>query len=310
MARAPQRSERMITVYGYSPSGNCYKLRMLLEPARPRIIAGSRSTAPHGATRTPEYLAKNPNGKVPMIETRRRPRAGRIERDPVLARRRHAVLPGDAWQRAQTLPWMFFEQYSHEPYVAVARFICGWTPVDSPRRAELPRLRERGDQALGVMEKHLASNAWFSATGYGIADIALFGYTHCADDGGFELARYPHIVAWLDRVRAQPGFVPMAAYAAENVALIEQSPNCVVTSQSVPAFAERRSLTIERRHLRTRFPPATRASTAPRSCDQNFIEFVEGWHGETRRAPRADEPVLPGSLLHRAAISPSCSNRS
>ncbi len=84
-------------------------------------------------------------------------------------------------------------------------------------------MRERGDQALGVMEKHLASNAWFSATGYGIADIALFAYTHCAADGGFDLALYPGIVAWLDRVRAQPGFVPMPAYAAENVALIERS---------------------------------------------------------------------------------------
>jgi len=130
---------------------------------------------------------------------------------------------GDAWQRAQTLAWMFFEQYSHEPYVAVARFVCGWTPLDSPRRAELPQLRARGDHALGVMEKHLASNEWFSATGYGIADIALFGYTHCAEDGGFDLSHYPNIVAWLDRVRAQPGFVPMAPYAAENVALIEQS---------------------------------------------------------------------------------------
>ncbi|MGH8174202.1 MAG: glutathione binding-like protein, partial [Rhodanobacteraceae bacterium] len=113
--------------------------------------------------------------------------------------------------------------YSHEPFVAVARFIAGWTPLDSPRRADLPRLRERGNDALGVMEKHLASNEWFSATGYGIADIALFGYTDCAEDGGFELARFPRIVAWLDRVRAQPGFVAMPAYAAENVALIEAS---------------------------------------------------------------------------------------
>ena len=86
-------------------------------------------------------------------------------------------LPGDAWQRAQALSWMFFEQYSHEPYIAVARFICGWTPLDSPRRAELPRLRERGHQALAVMERHLSSHAWFTGEAYGIADIALFAYT-------------------------------------------------------------------------------------------------------------------------------------
>ena len=118
---------------------------------------------------------------------------------------------------------MFFEQYSHEPYVAVARFICGWTPLDSPRRADLPKLRERGHQALAVMEKHLVSNAWFSSTGYGIADIALFGYTHCAEEGGIELAAYPAILGWLDRIEGQPGFVPMPPYSDENVALIANS---------------------------------------------------------------------------------------
>jgi glutathione S-transferase len=212
----------MITVYGYSPSGNCHKLRMLLGHLG-RAHRWIETDSAHGATRTPEYLAKNPNGKVPMIEID----DGRVmvESNAILTWLADGTkyFAGDAWQRAQTLAWMFFEQYSHEPHVAVARFIAGWTPLDSPRRAELPKLRERGDQALGVMEKHLASNEWFSATGYGIADIALFGYTHCAGDGGFDLARYPKIRAWLDRVRAQPGFVPMPAYAAENVALIERS---------------------------------------------------------------------------------------
>ena len=212
----------MITIYGYSPSGNCHKLRMLLGHLG-RDYRWIETDSPHGATRTPAYLAKNPNGKVPMIETD----DGRVmvESNAILTWLADGTkyFGGDAWERAQTLAWMFFEQYSHEPYVAVARFICGWTPIDSPRRADLPNLRQRGDHALGVMEKHLASNEWFSATGYGIADIALFGYTHCAEDGGFDLARYPNVVAWLDRVRAQPGFVAMPPYAAENVALIEQS---------------------------------------------------------------------------------------
>ena len=212
----------MITIYGYSPSGNCHKLRMLLGHLG-RDYRWIETDSPHGATRTPAYLAKNPNGKVPMIETD----DGRVmvESNAILTWLADGTkyFGGDAWERAQTLAWMFFEQYSHEPYVAVARFICGWTPIDSPRRADLPNLRQRGDHALGVMEKHLASNEWFSATGYGIADIALFGYTHCAEDGGFDLARYPNVVAWLDRVRAQPGFVAMPPYAAENVALIERS---------------------------------------------------------------------------------------
>ena len=212
----------MITVHGYSPSGNCHKLRMLLGHLG-QAHRWIEIDSAHGATRTPEYLAKNPNGKVPMIEDD----AGRVmvESNAILAWLADGTpyFAGDAWQRAQTLSWMFFEQYSHEPFVAVARFIAGWTPLDSPRRADLPRLRERGNDALGVMEKHLAANDWFSATGYGIADIALFGYTHCAEDGGFDLARFPRVVAWLDRVRAQPGFVAMPVYAAENLALIELS---------------------------------------------------------------------------------------
>jgi glutathione S-transferase len=212
----------MITVHGYSPSGNCHKLRMLLGHLG-RPYQWIEVDSAHGATRTPEYLAKNPNGRVPMIEAD----DGRImvESNAILCWLADGTkyFAGDAWQRAQTLSWMFFEQYSHEPFVAVARFICGWTPADSPRRADLPKLRERGHQALAVMEKHLAANAWFSSIGYGIADIALFGYTHCAEEGGFALAAYPNILAWLDRVRAEPGFVPMPPIAAENAALIAQS---------------------------------------------------------------------------------------
>jgi len=212
----------MITVYGYSPSGNCHKLRMMLAHLG-RDYRWIETDSAHGATRTPEYLAKNPNGRVPMIELD----DGRImvESNAILCWLADGTqyFAGDAWQRAQTLAWMFFEQYSHEPYVAVARFICGWTPLDSPRRADLPKLRERGDQALAVMEKHLATNAWFSSLGYGIADIALFAYTHCAEDGGFDLSHYPKIQQWLARVRAQPAFVPMPRYADENITLIAKS---------------------------------------------------------------------------------------
>ncbi len=212
----------MITVYGYSPSGNCHKLRMLLTQLG-REFRWIETDSAHGATRTFDYLSKNPNGKVPMIELD----DGRImvESNAILywLAEGTTFFQGDAWQRAQTLSWMFFEQYSHEPYVAVARFICGWTPLDSARRADLPKLRERGYQALDVMEKHLATNAWFSSNGYGIADIALFAYTHCAGDGGFELSRYPAIAAWLERVRNTTKFIPPPPYAMENVALIAQS---------------------------------------------------------------------------------------
>ena len=120
-------------------------------------------------------------------------------------------LPDDAWLRAQALQWMFFEQYSHEPYIAVARFICRWLPADHARREDLPRLIDRGKQALDVMEKHLAGREFFAGDGYTIADIALYAYTHCAADGGFDLAAYPALCAWLARVQAQPRFVRMQA---------------------------------------------------------------------------------------------------
>ena len=209
----------MITVYGYSVSGNCHKLRLLLEQLghEYRWVEVDSS---QGATRTPEYLAKNANGKVPMLELE----DGRIlvESNAILCYLAEGsqYLPADAWLRAQALSWMFFEQYSHEPYIAVARFICGWTPPDSPRRADLPRLRERGNQALAVMEQHLQSADWFTGADYGIADIALFAYTDVAHQGGFDLAAFPQVSAWLARVRATPGFVPMPEPAPENAALL------------------------------------------------------------------------------------------
>jgi len=209
----------MITVYGYSVSGNCHKLRLLLEQLGHEYRWVEVDSA-NGATRTPEYLAKNANGKVPMLELD----DGRIlvESNAILCYLADGTdyLPADPWQRAQALSWMFFEQYSHEPYVAVARFIRGWTPLDSPRRADLPRLIERGEQALAVMENHLRTADWFNGEEYGVADIALFAYTHCAGDGGFDLAKFPAITGWLQRVRTTPRFMPMPAVSDEAAALL------------------------------------------------------------------------------------------
>lgn len=208
----------MITVHGMSTSGNCHKLRLLLEQLGLRLEQGYRwieIDSANGATRTSEYLAKNANGKVPMLELE----DGRllVESNAILCYLAEGsqYLPADAWQRAQALSWMFFEQYSHEPYIAVARFIRGWTPLDSLRRADLPRLVERGEQALAVMEKHLQSAQWFTGADYGVADIALFAYTDRAEDGGFDLAKFPLVSAWLARVRATPGFIPMPAVSDE-----------------------------------------------------------------------------------------------
>ncbi|HZX77826.1 glutathione S-transferase family protein [Lysobacter sp.] len=206
----------MITVYGYSSSGNCHKLKLLLTQLE-REFKWVEVDSTAGQTRTPEYLARNPNGKVPMIELE----DGRVltESNAIMCWLAEGTpyWAGDAWQRAQVLSWLFFEQYSHEPYIAVARFIRGWTPLDSPRRASLPQLRERGHQALAVMEQHLKSQPWFSGEAYGIADIALFAYTGVAGDGGFDLEAYPAIRQWLERVKQTPRFIEMPGPSVEAV---------------------------------------------------------------------------------------------
>jgi glutathione S-transferase len=199
----------MITLYGMRASGNCYKLQLLLDQLG-RDYRWVDVDSAHGATRRPEFLAKNPNGKVPLLELEDGRRLA--ESDAILCYLAEGTPywpdgagPDGAWLRAQTLQWLFFEQYSHEPCIAVARFIRGWLPADHPRQAEVPALLERGKGVLAVMEQHLARREWFVGERYGVADIALYAYTHCAGDGGFDLSAFPSILAWLARVRAQPG---------------------------------------------------------------------------------------------------------
>jgi len=197
--------EFMNTIYGMKSSGNCYKVQLLLEIlAKPYRWVEINSAA--GETRTPEYLAKNPNGKVPLLETE----AGQYlpESNAILCylASNTNLFPADKWLQANVLQWLFFEQYSHEPYVAVARFIKKYLPETHERHTDLPRLLERGHQALSVMEKHLSTQEYFVESGFTIADIALYAYTHDAATGGFDLSRYPHLQNWLQRVRSQPGF--------------------------------------------------------------------------------------------------------
>jgi len=198
----------MFTAYGMSDSGNCYKVKLALEQLRLPYKWVEVSTT-KGETKSAGFLEKNPNGQVPALQ---------LEDGSFLAESNAILnylaegtplLPADRLGRARALQWMFFEQYSHEPCVAVARAILRYQPPDSPRRAELPRLLERGNKALGVMEQHLAREPFFAAGRYTVADISLYAYTHCAADGGFELGRYPAIRAWLERVKSQPGHVPL-----------------------------------------------------------------------------------------------------
>ena len=193
-------------------SGNCYKVRLVARQLG--IALELKNYGLHdGSTRKPDYLAKNPNGRVPMLELedgRLLPESGAIlwylgEGTP--------LLPADRWGRAEVLQWMFFEQYSHEPYVAVARFWLAFKPQAEleTKRHLVPEWHAKGNAALAVMEKHLSQHDWFAAGRYSIADVALYGYTHCAADGGFDLAAYPAVSAWLQRVAAEPGHIPLEA---------------------------------------------------------------------------------------------------
>jgi glutathione S-transferase len=196
----------MLTLYDYLSSGNGYKCRLLLHqlgiPFRRVELDIMR-----GDTRTPEFLARNPNGRIPALELE----DGTVlaESDAILFYLAEGTpfLPEDRLGRAQVLQWMFFEQYSHEPFIAVARYIHHLLPADTPRRAELPRLEQGGNAALDVMERRLARHPFLVDDRYTIADIALFAYTHVADEGGFDLAAYPAIQGWLHCVAAQPGHI-------------------------------------------------------------------------------------------------------
>ncbi|HJQ57671.1 MAG TPA: glutathione S-transferase family protein [Vineibacter sp.] len=196
----------MTTLHDNTDSGNCYKVRLALVQLGQRFQRIEYDTD-HGATRTPTFLAKNPNGRVPVLELD--DGTCLAESDAILwyLAEGTALLPADRLERARVLQWMFFEQYSHEPYVAVVRHWVKHKLIDAAREAQLPERRAKGIAALDVMERHLTSRRFFVGERYSIADIALYAYTHVAHEGDFDLASYPAIRAWLDRVRTQPGHV-------------------------------------------------------------------------------------------------------
>jgi glutathione S-transferase len=164
-----------------------------------------------GETRKPDFLAKNPNGRVPMLEFE----DGRTlpESDAIIwyLAEGTKLAPESRWDRAQALQWMFFEQYSHEPYIAVARFWLKFAAKEDLAKKQhlVAEWHDKGNAALGVMNTHLKTHDWFGGARYSIADIALYGYTHSAADGGFDLAEYSAVTKWLARVASQPGHVPL-----------------------------------------------------------------------------------------------------
>jgi glutathione S-transferase len=158
-------------------------------------------------THSAEFLAMNPKGQVPVLKIDAQ--AFLPESNAILwyLAEGTPLVPRDKLQRAQALRWMFFEQYNHEPSIAVARFIHRFLKQsDHPR---LPDLMKRGDEALAVMENHLQQRTFFVGSALSVADLALFAYTHKAADGGYDLAKYPAIAAWVQRCLQQPGVTVM-----------------------------------------------------------------------------------------------------
>lgn len=203
----------MYQVYGDIQSGNCYKIKLLmnhLEIAHEWIEVNILQ----GETRTEEFLAKNPNGKIPVLELT----SGKClsESNAILNYLAHGTsyLPDEPWERANVLKWQFFEQYSHEPYIAVARFIAIYLGLPEERRAEFEAKKEGGNKALAVMERQLSETEFLVNGALTIADISLYAYTHVAHEGGFDLSAYPAIGAWLSRVASHPRHITMSQAAA------------------------------------------------------------------------------------------------
>ena len=197
-----------LMVYGDSRSGNCYKVQLVCAELdidyqwqEVDILAGD--------TRTPQFLAMNANGRIPLLAL---PDGQYLpESNAILAYLADGspLAGNDRLHRARILQWMFFEQYSHEPNIATSRFIIVYLGTPAERQAELVAKKPAGEAALGVMEQELQRTPYITGDEFTIADIALFAYTHVAPEGGFSLEPYPAIRAWIARILDRPIFVPM-----------------------------------------------------------------------------------------------------
>jgi glutathione S-transferase len=203
------RHQPLLRVYGDMYSGNCYKIKLLL----------NHLDMPHewihvdimkGESRTPEFLARNPNGRIPLLEL---PDGRHLAESNAILNflaTGTPFLPDDPWLHALVLQWQFFEQYSHEPNIATARYIAVYLGLPESHRAAYEGKQAGGHAALRVMESQLAHHDYLVGDRFTIADISLFGYTHVAGEGGFSLDAYPGINRWLARIAALPRHLTMA----------------------------------------------------------------------------------------------------
>ena len=200
----------MLKLYEYPSSGNCYKIRLLLTQLgipfeRIPVDILKRES------RTPEFLSKNPNGRVPLLELE--PGKYLPESNAVLYyfSQETPFFPTDKFEQARVMQWMFFEQYSHEPYIATSRYWISILRKPEEYKQALEQKQPLGYAALGVMEQQLKNHPFFVGDKYTIADICLFAYTHVADDGGFDLTGFPAVLDWINRVKEQPNYIGITA---------------------------------------------------------------------------------------------------
>lgn len=196
-------------IFGDIRSGNCYKIKLLCElldlPHEWR-----HKNILQGETRTEDFLHVNPNGKIPAVLLDNGQALWESNAILFFLAQDTAFLPGDAFLQAQILQWQFFEQYSHEPFIATSRFIQLYLGLPENRRQEYESKRDGGYKALGVMEQHLARHPYLVDNTYSIADITLFAYTHVAHEGGFDLSRFPAVRQWIARIEQHPKHFKMS----------------------------------------------------------------------------------------------------
>lgn len=199
----------MYRVYGDMLSGNCYKIKMLMkflsiehEWIHVDILAGE--------THTPEFKAMNYNAKIPVLQISESEFLSESNAILNFLAEGSNFLPPHGFERAKVLQWQFFEQYSHEPYIAVARYINKFLGLPQERKEEYSSKQKGGHKALSVIDNQLSRSNYLVGNVPTIADISLYAYTHVAHEGGFELENYPNIQTWFSRIEAVPGYIAMA----------------------------------------------------------------------------------------------------
>jgi glutathione S-transferase len=199
----------MPVLYNSMISGNCYKVRLLA--AHLGVELELREVSVTDRADRPELLgALNPSLRVPTLVLDDGRPLGESGAILWYLGEGTRFVPADRYARAQVLQWMFFEQYEHEPAIAVARFLIAYSGLEREQyEKRLPRLHADGERALAAMERHLEGRAFFVGDEMTLADIALYAYTHCAEEGGFDLAPFPAMRSWLARVAAEPGHIPI-----------------------------------------------------------------------------------------------------